>query len=209
MRNGAYDLVFDGPHFISWRIAVLQHEPIAKLLGKLGFVVITRKDNDKITNLNELAGRTICAMAPPNLATLTMQAQFVNPLRVPYLVEVQSFKEAYQKAMEGKRCVAAVLRDEAFEKLDKGKGAAKVLWRSQNLANQAFSAGPRFSAEDKAKIAEVLLQPAAKERFAAFFNRFSKGKALERAKREDYEGLYVLLKDVYGFNVAGVESVKR
>lgn len=203
MQKGTYDLVFDGPHFLSWRMAVLQHEPIAKLPGKLAFVVVTRKDNDGIADLKGLAGRTVCALAPPNLATLTLQAQFDNPVRVPYLVEVQSFKEAYEEAMQGKRCVAAVLRDKAFENLDKGQGRAKVLWRSQGVANQAFSAGPRFSAEDKARIAEVLLSPDAKRHFAAFFNRFNKDKDLQKATREEYEGLYVLLKDVYGFGVAG------
>jgi ABC-type phosphate/phosphonate transport system substrate-binding protein len=199
MRKGAYDIVFDGPHFLSWRMRVLGHEPVAKLPGRLAFVVITRKDNDKYQELKDLSGRSLCALAPPNLATLAVLAQFDNPARLPYLAEVESFEAAYREAMQGKRCVAAVLRDKLFEKLDKGE--AKVLWRSRGLANQGFSVGPRLGSQDKQKIAEVLLAPDAKTRFTAFFDAFNKGKDLERATPEDYEGLYVLLKDVYGYAV--------
>ncbi len=199
MQKGELDIVFDGPHFIAWRMQVLGHEPLAKLPGKLGFVVVTRRDSDKYQDLKDLAGRTICALAPPNLATLTMQAQFDNPARIPYLVEVKSFKEAYEEAMKGRRCVAAVLRDKEFEKFDKGQ--AKVLWRSRGVANQGFSVGPRLGAEDREKIAKVLLSADAKTRFTAFFDLFNKGKDLERATRADYEGLHVLLKDVYGYAV--------
>lgn len=53
MREGAYDLVFDGPHFVSWRMARLQHVPLVKLAGDLTFVVIVRKDNDRISRYSK------------------------------------------------------------------------------------------------------------------------------------------------------------
>lgn len=78
MHKGAYDIVFDGPHFVSCRMARLQHEPLAKLPGNLGFVVAVKKDNDQLKSLKDLGGRTVCDLAPPNLATLTMYSQFVQ-----------------------------------------------------------------------------------------------------------------------------------
>ena len=52
MRKGTYDLVFDGPHFVSWRMNRLQHVPLVKLAGDLAFVVVVRKDNNRIKELN-------------------------------------------------------------------------------------------------------------------------------------------------------------
>ncbi len=118
MRKGAYDLVFDGPHFVSWRMARLQHAPLVKLAGDLAFVVIVRKDNDRINDLTSLAGRSVCGLAPPNLATLTFYNQFSNPVRQPLITERQSFAQAYQGVIEGK-CVAAGMRDGGLSMLNK------------------------------------------------------------------------------------------
>ena len=48
MTKGEYDLVFDGPHFVSWRIQRLKHEPLAALSGKLGFVVVAQQDDSQV-----------------------------------------------------------------------------------------------------------------------------------------------------------------
>lgn len=171
MRKGEYDLIYDGPHFLSWRIMKLQHEPLVRLPGKLEFVIIARKDNDKVNSLKDLNGRTVCGMAPPNLATLTMYAQFDNAARQPLVIPAKSFKEAYEMVMAGK-CVGATMGAGFFKKLDKGD--AKVLFQSPGMPNQAFSASSRFTEAEKAKMAEALLAPEARVKLARFFEAFSK-----------------------------------
>ena len=207
MQKGAYDLVFDGPHFISWRMVQTQHTPLAKLPGKLAFVVATSAKDSQFSGLKDLAGRTICGLAPPNLATLTMQAQFDNPARQPLIVEVPSFGVGYKAMVKGKKCQAAVMRDKLFNKLNKENGAARAIWTSKGVSNQGFSAGPRFSAEDKRKMQQALVAPEAQTTMAAFFDRFSKNnKQLQVATTEDYTGLAVLLKDVWGFDIKSVAA---
>ncbi len=201
MRKGSYDLVFDGPHFVSWRMAKLQHVPLVKLAGNLAFVVIVRKENDRINEIKALAGRVVCGMAPPNLATLTLYNQFDNPVRQPLVMETQSFTLAYQGMIDGK-CVAAVMRDQMFNKLNKDKDAARVIFRSPDVPNQAFSASPRIAAEDQAKITEALLSPKARLQLAQFFSRYSKDKDLIPANNSEFSNLQVLLKDTWGFDVA-------
>jgi hypothetical protein len=71
--------VFDGAASIGWRMAKLGHEPVARLAGKLAFLVAARKDNDKINSVKDLTDRTVCGLAPPNLATLTG----AEPVRQP------------------------------------------------------------------------------------------------------------------------------
>ena len=34
LRNDVYDIVFDGPHFVSWRVKNLKHDVLLKLPGK-------------------------------------------------------------------------------------------------------------------------------------------------------------------------------
>lgn len=206
MRKGEYDVVFDGPHFLSWRMAKLQHEPLAKLPGKLIFATVVRKDNERINSMRDLAGRPVCGLAPPNLATLTLNAQFDNPARQPLILEAKSFKEAYDGVIGGK-CLAASIPLGALKKLDEQKQALKAIYTSDGVPNQAFSAGARFTAEDKAKMAAALLAPEAKVKMSKFFDTFNKGKDLMPANRAEFENVVVLLKDTYGFDVTQVSAV--
>lgn len=206
MRKGEYDLVFDGPHFISWRMVKLQHEPLAKLPGKLVFATIAKKENDRINSMKDLAGRPVCGLAPPNLATLTLNAQFDNPARQPLILEVKSFKDAYEGVVSGK-CLAASLPLGAMKKLDEQKQAVKIVYQSDGVPNQGFSAGTRFNADDKTKMAAALLLPEAQAKLVKFFDTWSKGKDLTPANRREYENVALLLKDTYGFDVTQVSAV--
>lgn len=206
MRKGEYDVVFDGPHFLSWRMAKLQHEPIAKLPGKLVFATIAKKENDKVNAMKDLAGRPVCGLAPPNLATLTLSAQFDNPARQPLIREVKSFKEAYEGVVSGK-CLAASLPMGAMKNLDQKNQAVKIIYQSDGVPNQGFSAGARFTADDKAKMAAALLVPEAKTKMSKFFDTWNKGKELAKASRGEYENVAVLLKDTYGFDVTQVSAI--
>jgi len=201
MQRGRYDLVFDGPHFIGWRISKTQHQPLAKLPGNLAFVVFVSKENKNIKRIDDLAGRTICGLAPPNLATLTMYNEFLNPARQPLVVEVKSFAMDYNWVQSGK-CVAGVMRDKAFNKLQKKHGnLAQVIWNSRGTANQGFTAGPRFSTGDKKRIIDGLLSQNAAPYLDSFYNRFSKkNRSLQPATVSEYAELRGLLRDVWGFD---------
>lgn len=199
MQKGAYDIVFDGPHFASWRIARTQHEPLAKLPGKLAFTVMVKKDEERVKTVMDLRGRTVCGLAPPNLATLTLYSLFDNPARQPLIIEAKSFPKAYEGVMNG-RCVASVMRDKMFIKLDNKTKKGRAIFTSRGIANQTFTAGPRLTSKEKRAITDALLDPKAVKRMDEFHKRFNKkNKPILRASLEEYEGLHLLLKDVWGF----------
>lgn len=199
MQEGDYDLVFDGPHFVSWRIVHTQHEPLVKLPGQLVFVVITDKDNAQVKTLGNLKGRTVCGFAPPNLATLTLFQQFSNPAQQPVLINVKSFGDAYKGVIGGK-CNAAVMRDKMFAKLNKEKNLAKAIFTSSGVANQTFSAGPKIEHADRQKIIDALRSDQGMSKMEKFHSRFNKkGQPLQSVSRTDYLNLDKLLKDVWGF----------
>lgn len=202
MRKDVYDFVFDGPQFIGWRMAKLQHAPIAKLQGNLVFVVIARSDNTKVKELKDLAGRSVCGFAPPNLATLTMYVPFTNPSRQPMVREVrQSFKEAYEKVVS-KECEGGVLQVAIYDKLNDGptKDTTQILYKSKPVPNQGFSAGPRIPADMQMKITEALLSPEGQLATAKLRGEFG-NKDIMPATPGEYDGLGKLLKDAWGFSL--------
>jgi ABC-type phosphate/phosphonate transport system substrate-binding protein len=106
------------------------------------------------------------------LATLAVLNQFDNPARQLLVIEVKSFNDAYTGMASGK-CAAAIMRDNAFAKLEKEKGVATVVYKSEGIGSQGFSVSPRLSSADKAKIAQALLAAEAQKRVRVFFERYS------------------------------------
>lgn len=192
MALGQYDMVFDGPHFNSWRQARLQHTPILKLPEDFVFVVVSRKDDAKIKDMKQLAGRTVCAHAPPNLGTLTLLSRFDNPARQPQIVETQGWKGAYEGLMEGK-CAATVLPLKNLKKFDTAN-RTQILYQHRALPNQALSVGPRISADMQKKMAAALVSPEGQAITRKLLDVYA-AKAFVPAQAEEYAGLGGLLKD--------------
>lgn len=199
MQKDMYDIIFDGPHFNSYRAAKFQHTPLVKLPGKFVFVIVAKKDNARINKIEDVNGRRLCAPAPPNLGALTALAQFTNPSRQPILVNTEGFPQAYEGLMADK-CVAAAIQIKVFEKLDKEKKAAKILYESKGLPNQAISASTRLDAAQRAKLTDALLSPAGKQATAKLREEYA-GQDFVPATAQEYEGHHILLKDTWGFEI--------
>ena len=196
MQKGAYDIVFDGPHFNGWRIEKLQHSILVKAPGEFSQAVFVRKDST-VSAIKELAGRKVCAHAPPNLGTLVLQRAFDNPSRQPSIVVVEGFKPIYQGLVDGK-CQAAVLPMNQLQKFD-SDGAMRVVYRSTSLPNQAFSAGPRLSAEDRARLSAALLAPEAEGPTSKMREAYTGGKGFVAASNTEYAGLGEYLRNEWGY----------
>lgn len=197
MQLNKYDLVFDGPQFIGWRIAKLHHTPLARLDGSLVFAVAVRNSvHARVRTVQDLAGHRICGMSPPNLATLSMLQQFDNPSRVPYVVRYRSFKEVYDNAVSG-HCDGVAIQAPLLKKFDT-KHDFDVLFTSKPLPNQGFTAGPRIPAEMQLKIKQALLSPEGQEATAKLRATFGNSPLIATNPAE-YDGLGALLKDTVGF----------
>lgn len=198
MRKGEFDLIFDGPHFIGWRIDNLDHEVLARLPGRLNFVVVTRAD-DKAENAEDLIGRRVCGPAPPNLATMSFLEQHTNPVRQPIMVVAPGFGLALKCLKEG-RADAAVMRDKFWAK--QNQEGFKEVFRTKNAyPDRGVSVSRSIDAETRTKLREALLAMAGNEVV---------GKALAdiggageqgfvHATDEEYRGLGRLLREVWGF----------
>ena len=66
MKNQEFDVVFDGAHFVSWRIKYINHEILAKLPELLIWRIVAAKDNVALKSLDDLIGKKLCAPKTPN-----------------------------------------------------------------------------------------------------------------------------------------------
>jgi ABC-type phosphate/phosphonate transport system substrate-binding protein len=158
LRHDVYDIVFDGPHFVGWRVAHLNHDVLVKLPGTLEFVIVVNKDDQELKAMKDLVGKKICGIPPPNLASLTVIEQFQNPVRQPIIWGVQGgFKSVHETFKKGE-CRAAVFRTNYYNKTLSANDRAtmRVLFKSKALPNQAISVSPRIDSKYKQEIIRSL-----------------------------------------------------
>jgi len=199
LLDNEYDLIFDGPHFIGWRIVKQNHLAIAKLPGKLYFAIISKKGSG-LVDYRRLAGKRVCGVGSPNLMTLGMLDLYPNPASVPVIVPTNGFKGAL-KCLKSGQGVAAVMPAKFWHKrpgkVKKGLGLifeSRVYW-----PHRGFSVGKRIDAATQQKIKDALLSP---EGFAAAKNIFKRYKTnrFVTATDKEYSRLGKLLRPIWGFH---------
>lgn len=199
MRNDKYDIIFDGPHFASWRIAHLGHEVLAKLPGQLQFILVADKNNEKIQTTSDLIGKSFCGISPPNLSTLSVLDHFRNPARQPRIKGIKGgMGKVFANFKKGK-CDAAVLRTDFYKKklTDEQRNSVKELYSSRVMPNQAISVSRRISKEAKTVIANSLTTGTGVASTSGILKRFSgKSKSLIKASNLEYLPHTTLLEGV-------------
>lgn len=199
LRKGVYDIVFDGPHFVSWRLAHLEHQVLVKLPGELEFVVVVKKDDDSLKKPSDLIGKRICAIPPPNLATLTVIDLFHNPVRQPVIWGVKGGYPQVFKSFQKGTCVAAVFRTTFFEKKisPEQRKNLRILHKSKGLPNQAITVGKKVGLQDKRKIIRSLTLGKGKRAIESIAKRFGGEKSsFITASQDEYKKQTELLEGV-------------
>lgn len=201
MRKGEFDIIFDGPHFVSWRMQHIDHVPMARLPGELVFMAAV-KDGGTISDVDQLVGKKVCAVNSPNLATLMVLDAFPNPVRQPVIVSRRSFKDAMQCLKKGEG-VAAFLPTKFWKKFEK-KGKTKGFrllhsTKKQPLPPRTFSISKRVDAATRDKITRALVESEGKPGALPILNRF-RSKKFVATRKSEYEDLDRLLLSVWGFH---------
>ena len=197
MLKGGYDIIFDGPHFNSYRMEKLSHNILVKIPERHEFTVIVRKDKTSFQNIQQMAGRTFCTHAPPNLGTLVLLSQFDNPSRQPVIINTKGWEQIYEGVVSGK-CVGGVLPALNLKKYDK-TGLTRIVFKTQAMPNQAFSAGPRVSLEDQTRIAQALASPDASAPTEKLRAAYKVGDSFALANNQEYHGLAEYLRNEWGY----------
>ena len=200
MRAGKYDIVFDGPHFASWRQVHLEHDMLVKLPGYLQFYLLARAVDNKINTPDDLIGKKICGISPPNLSTLSMLAIYKNPVRQPIIKGIKGGMGKVHKAFVSGKCEAMVLRTTFYHKKLKPeqREKLKIIYTTERMPQQVISAGNRISRTEKQKLQNYLLKgQKGQQALTPTLKRFGgKAKSFIRARNEEYQGYNMLLEGV-------------
>lgn len=199
MRKDQYDIVFDGPHFASWRMTHLGHDMLVKLPGTLQFHLLTGADNDKIKSPDDLIGKKICGISPPNLSTLSVLAYYRNPVRQPVIKGVKGGMGKVYKTFKTGACEALVLRTAFYNKRlsDEDRKSLKIIYTSPEMPNQVITVSKRLSPDEKARLQLALIDGEGVEATRPTLKRFGgKAKAFIPANMNEYRGYNTLLEGV-------------
>jgi ABC-type phosphate/phosphonate transport system substrate-binding protein len=198
MREGDFDIIFDGPQFASWRMAHIDHVPLVRIQGDLRFVVVVGK-NSGLHELSDLAAKKICALASPNLGTISMLHAFNNPAQQPILVEARGgMKGIYKRLNEG-QCDAAILRDSFFNsKMSKEEqNPYHVIWSSTAMPNQTITASRKIPLQLRQQIIAALSNDTGSMSALPLFQRFSNQSThFIPANENEFKGLNDMLEGV-------------
>lgn len=201
LQRDAYDLVFDGPHFVGWRIERFNHGALVKLPGEFLYLGFVRRDNERIRDIQQLAGQTVCVHAPPNLGTLMLLSEFDNPSRQPSVVITEGYANIYKGVIEGK-CVAGMLPTKHLAKHDKDGKTTRIFYRHRPAPQQALTAGPQVSESERIRIVAALTSPEAESALSAFREAYALSGWFIPATSSEYASLGNYLKPVQGFYTA-------
>lgn len=201
MRNDKYDIVFDGPHFISWRIEHLGHEALVKLPGKLQFMLVSKAGREEYKHPDELIGKRICGISSPNLSTLSILDYYRNPVRQPSIKGIKGgMPKVYKTLMDDKEgCNAGVLRTAYFKKklTKEQREGLKTVILSKVMPNQGISVSKRVAQNYKDIILKELTIGKGVNSTQGIRKRFAgKAKSFIPAVAGEYDGFNMLLEGV-------------
>ena len=198
MHAENFDLVFDGPHFVDWRVNNIGHNVMLKL-PKIGrWSLIKRNDDNSITTMNDMVGKKACAPGSPNFGMLNMMSHFPDPQKQPIHVKVKGWNNVFNGVKSGK-CDIGVLPHTNHNIFDKNREFTKSIHKHLPYPNQGFTHGPRISYTLAEKIKAALLTDEGQEALFNLRKRYTGGKKLVSAENEEYDGVRIVLKRANNF----------
>lgn len=198
MHAEKFDLIFDGPHFVDWRINNIGHNVIMKLPALARWTIIARKDDSSVQTMNDMIGKKACAPGSPNFGMLNMVSHFPDPEKQPEHIKVKGWINVFNAVKEGK-CDVGVLPDTNHDTYDKGRQFTKIIHKHLPYPNQGITHSPRISAALADKIRDALMSEEGQQALGNLRKRFAAGKKLIEAENDEYDGVRIVLKRASNF----------
>lgn len=205
MHAGKYDVVFDGPHFVDWRIKNLKHNVFLKLPKISRWILIARKSDSSINSITDMVGKKACAPGSPNFGMLNLFSHFSDPNKQPVHVKTKGWKNVMNSVVNG-RCDVGVLPNTSLSVFDKDGNVTKKIHKHLPYPSQGMTYGPRISYVLAQKIRSSLLSSNGQNALANLRKRYAGGKKLIEAENDEYDGVNIVLKRANNFTFKINES---
>ncbi|MDD3610026.1 MAG: PhnD/SsuA/transferrin family substrate-binding protein [Halothiobacillaceae bacterium] len=196
IRGGNYDLVMDGSHLAAWRIANLQHQPVAQTNETLQFRVVSRADIPQINSIKDLINRPVCVQPIPVLATLELLELYPNPINQPVLKYVASNVPAPYKGLVNGECDAIILPEAYYQGAldDKQREQLRSLHKTPERTGLVLTASPRIYSQQLEALKNHLIHPGTED--APLLQAL--GETIARGKAEQVQWSEVDIKQLRG-----------
>jgi len=205
MHAESFDLVFDGPHFVDWRVNNIGHNVILKLPKIARWTLITRKDDSSISSINDMVGKKACAPGSPNFGMLNLMSHFPDPDKQPVHVKVKGWNNVFNSVKNGK-CDVGILPNTNHDIFDKNRKFTKAIHKHLPYPNQGITYGPRIGNTLAERIKQALLSDDGQKALLNLRKRYTAGKKIITAENEEYDGVRIVLKRASNFTYEKTKS---
>ena len=202
MQKAKYDFLFDAPHFVSWRVEKIEHQPLISLSHGLSYVLVVL-ESSSYQSLNQLKAKKVCSSGAPNIDAITLLDQYDSNWSQPVIKIVRGFDQMYE-ALVSNYCVATIMPTRAYIRIKNSQSiASRVIFQSHELPHFGLSASPRISPLMRNALQSEILSKNAEQAFAEIDRYFGLEQDQDREKIEAdadlFKGYAYLLLDFWGF----------
>lgn len=155
-KGDEYDFVLDAAHFTDYRIKKLGYTVLAKIPDSVSYTLVVRDDNPIIDPM-ELVAKRVATLGIPSIGAARLNAMFPNPVRQPFIVEVDSAEKGMEMLLQGK-VVAAILPTPIVSQQMSTGGGVSVVTTTEPIPHIALSAAPSVDPGVRERLRQALLE---------------------------------------------------
>ena len=182
-RNGVY---FAAPHFAAWSILKNKFVPIFRIQSELQYVIVARRADSAIFEVNDLAGKTVCTERAPNLDFLLSRTALEKALILARTKNVKSV--FFAMTDDDKSCQAFSISRHIFEHFAKSEPFRFIrLQQSEPSKNYSFVLDQSTASVHGLALEKFLRSSKAQTILEPMYKLYSTSPTLMRVKTKDYE----------------------
>ncbi len=185
VRQGRPGIYLAAPHFAAWLIDQHQFEPTLMLSESLQYVIVARRADLDIFEVNDLASKTVCTGPTMDLSFLLVQESMTRSLLSAETERVEDV--ANQMQTDNKRCDAFSLSEHLFKNYELEQPFKFIrLQQSAKFSNYAYLFHPSVSKRTKAALRKFLLSRNTQELMQPIYRLYAKQPIVVKAKPRHY-----------------------
>ena len=185
LRQGRPGIYFSAPHLSAWAVNNHQFEPMLRLTGKLQHVLVSRRSDTDIFEVNDLHKKHICTSKAPNLDFILASQLLRGSINSPVITIKKSSSQAMFK--DDKSCDAFSISDHIFTRYAL-KDPYKFIRLHQGVQypNYAFLSSADISKDTRFKLKQILLNRATIKLMKPLYLNYANSTTLLVATKEDF-----------------------
>lgn len=155
LRLGRKGLYIAPPHFSSWAVHKFDFVAHVRLASPLSYVIATKRSNQHIFEMNDLADRPVCSSRPVNMDYLLINRAFDNPVLSARIKTVASVDKEMRQSNHN--CDGFALTNQQYKSISAESPTRYIrLQQSAKYHNLALISDAESTANEPETIAKII-----------------------------------------------------